>query len=1313
MRWRRRRFIELLVNLQVASLNFLNGRGGEWAFGIPLNLQQSNVVDNLVLRARSLSRLGRDDFLGCGSKVATAATELDALQVLFSDAEDLPYGVSSFVSTKREDSVAAVVEPLVASKVAFPSTLQGFDPLPYLGETSKLAYHHPSSLLGWKEELSTKMMSPDAVSKETRRELHLLGRRWDDVDRLTLALFSEIDVRDRCNLFCIAKPDGELRQIIDRRPRNARELPPPRDGAKMGHPSSFLGIIIPEGYDLVGSLDDLRNFYHEFVVSSDRAFSTPVGPFWSLNQWQGTKACNRLKERYPARTLKGDTPVLMRFQGLSMGDHWAPTIAQESHENLLSHFDALRPEEHIRFGQLFPRAPLGHVSGVCVDDKVNIQLVPAGKSDVFLRDSEACEAGDRAYSAAGLTFHPRKRIRRASTFTAWGAEIQGKEGLLGAKRSRLCSLAFASGLAAKSPALTRRVVEVLLGCWAFCFQFRRPLFSIIHDLYHVGSPDGKHDTPFSPPHTVRQELLLLSILGPTALAQLRCPVCPTLFGSDASPEGAGVVKCRVGSQTAQELFRRSDPRGFHTRVLPKIAAYLHEQGLPVPGHLVSNDFDDVKNSVSPSATLFEESPPLDTPLFSATQCKTVWTRNQEVLSEAHKLWSRIRSPVELQGAPDMMKQRELSDSGSPSKTLGVRFDFLEISVGCGRMSKAFADKGMVVAPPIEFKQGMNMSNSSLFHLILALSVAQRISILWLHPPCATFSVIRNPQIRSVEEPLGFDLLNIDTLTGNFHMHLALALWLAQLSQGRLALLKIPWGAFARHLPWWQHMISLGGVVARLDQCQFESPYKLSAGILGSHPALEKLTRRCCGGHAHDKVPDDKIRRQTVYPAKICDFVAAVVSDVLRLLHGRAYAQRSCKDHSWPEEPLKDPKTLGRFVSHLWSTHLSESLPWKVLRKYRFKKTSHINLLEVHARKSLLLSLAPNQRFVLFQDSMVALGAGAKGRSSSASMNRLLQQEMTILVAKDLYPGGIHTPTWALRADDPSRGRKVRSPRVCLPKWLHAMWQNRVSEAQDLLDQASQNARSLGRWLLFVSAARLSVSGGYASIGSWAAALRTSEGSGRPAKGKSDRCYGHIAIQTAGRVPTVGSDPGQLMDRHETSSTQQSHYHCRSIGGIWKDDVRAGKQPPQLCRNDQCCSSGFSFSAPGHEWTLAVGDHMGDHTPICCASSNSTTSDDGYGRSGIGVEVVSNGFADLNRLLCFAETCRNVFAEARALQPQLRDWQRRRLHHPFAADEKSHPGCEAPKRQTRRAIRDCFLRKMFSTHAQIRANLALLGKPLSN
>eukprot|EP00435_Cladocopium_sp_Y103_P041547 s865_g11.t1 len=342
-------------------------------------------------------------------------------------------------------------------------------------------------------------MPPDTMSAADRTELLALGRRWDEVDRLVLALPCEVDMQDRCNLFCISKPDGELRQIIDRRPRNARELPPPADGPKMGHPSSFLGIVIPDSCNLLGSLDDLRNFYHEFVVSLDRAFSTPVGPMWNISEWEGTKALEQLLARHPNLSADKFSNVLMCFSGLSMGDHWAPLIAQESHERLLQSFGALNCNEHLRFGEVLPRAGDGHFSGVCVDDKVNMQFVPKSSPDVPLRDTMACTQADQAYASAGLTYHPKKRVRRATVFQAWGAEVEGVEGLLGAKRSRIASLSCVTALSAKSQVLSRHLLEVLLGCWAFVFQFRRPLFSIVHQLYHVTSPDGLVGSPFRLP----------------------------------------------------------------------------------------------------------------------------------------------------------------------------------------------------------------------------------------------------------------------------------------------------------------------------------------------------------------------------------------------------------------------------------------------------------------------------------------------------------------------------------------------------------------------------------------------------------------------------------------------------------------------------------------------------------------------------------------------------------------------------------------------------------------------------------------------
>ena len=52
--------------------------------------------------------------------------------------------------------------------------------------------------------------------------------------------------------------------------------------------------------------------------------------------------------------------------------------------------------------------------------------------------------------------------------------------------------------------------------------------------------------------------------------------------------------------------------------------------------------------------------------------------------------------------------------------------------------------------------------------------------------------------------------------------------------------------------------------------------------------------------------------------------------------------------------LGDSRIQRKFVSHLWPTQLSESLPWKICRKYHFRRPAHINVLESHVCRSLLL-----------------------------------------------------------------------------------------------------------------------------------------------------------------------------------------------------------------------------------------------------------------------------------------------------------------------------------------------------------------------
>ncbi|CAL1149836.1 unnamed protein product [Cladocopium goreaui] len=307
----------------------------------------------------------------------------------------------------------------------------------------------------------------------------------------------------------------------------------------------------------------------------------------------------------------------------ALGHRWD----KASHEELLRAHEALRAEEELRFGVIPPRAPLGHYTGVCIDDKLSMQLIPKSKPEMPLRDHDACANAAAAYDHAGLVVHEKKQVRRAEVFCAWGAEVEGVHGYCGAKRSRLAWLAVLTFKASRSRVLTRKLLDELVGCWAFCLQFRRPLFSLIELMYNEG-PVSKG---FRPSQALRAEMQVLALLGMTAMSQLRTQVGPTMYATDASPDGAGAVSSTVEPGLAREIARRAECRGFHTRLLPPISAHLHEKGFVVDESLISSDFD-----------LGHTQPPLDAgdpaPLLHKTAMFPVTSK----IASMHDLADRMR-----------------------------------------------------------------------------------------------------------------------------------------------------------------------------------------------------------------------------------------------------------------------------------------------------------------------------------------------------------------------------------------------------------------------------------------------------------------------------------------------------------------------------------------------------------------------------------------------------------------------------------------------------------------------------------------------
>lgn len=115
-----------------------------------------------------------------------------------------------------------------------------------------------------------------------------------------------------------------------------------------------------------------------------------------------------------------------------------------------------------------------------------------------------------------------------------------------------------------------------------------------------------------------------------------------------------------------------------------------------------------------------------------------------------------------------------------------------------------------------------------------------------------------------------------------------------------------------------------------------------------------------------------------------------------------------------------------------------SIPWKVHRQVRCRETLHVNIQELEAiceevRDACRRDLRP-ARLVNGTDSLVALGAWGRGRSSSQPLNRRLRRVLPWLVLGQKRLDNFHLASEDNVSDDPSRLKPLRDPRPA-PPWL--------------------------------------------------------------------------------------------------------------------------------------------------------------------------------------------------------------------------------------------------------------------------------------
>ena len=170
------------------------------------------------------------------------------------------------------------------------------------------------------------------------------------------------------------------------------------------------------------------------------------------------------------------------------------------------------------------------------------------------------------------------------------------------------------------------------------------------------------------------------------------------------------------------------------------------------------------------------------------------------------------------------------------------------------------------------------------------------------------------------------------------------------------------------------------------------------------------------------------------------------------------------------EPWVDDDSLWKprdwFEDPEWIGELADSLPFRLLFKYKFRAPKHINVLESHVYGSWIKYCAkqyPDSRILGLLDSRVTLGASSKGRSSSFAITRILKMSVPYILGSNLFPGGLHVYSSKNRADAPSRDREVEKPSRPLPRWYEDLCQGNY-QLFDLHCQVAQVPRVAGRWL---------------------------------------------------------------------------------------------------------------------------------------------------------------------------------------------------------------------------------------------------------
>ena len=722
-------------------------------------------------------------------------------------------------------------------------------------------------------------------------------------------------------LFAVPKNEAEDRLIFDRRPENATMMR--LDWGSLPSAACYTRMLLGDTQYLRASGDDLRNFYYTLRFPE---------------KWVRYNSFGRRVDPEVVQRHGGDRSVPYRlcFRVLGMGDRNGCAIAQATHEAILKKGGLLEPQETLVYGKAAPSRDLWQ--GVYIDDllisyrktlKYPIPLdgsfiPPLAEADD--PDMKLVKAAEDIYDKANLKRALHKAFRAECSFKAWGAEVCGIRGRVGAPKKIRQQVWYLISLIVESGWACKGVLEKVNGFLAFAFLFRRELFCLQHRIYTYVSkmPDAKW---VRLPSYVVDELHSLSLHLVFAEWDMRYKLSSSILATDATPTSGGAVQAVAPHSLVQELWRRSEVKGAPIRLDRNLAteeppeptetsafASAVAESLPwaetasysfrESSHINLQEARALRRELRILASQYDRGKSIQICFNDSLVCVYAFSKGR---SSSIKLNSILRGllPYLIMGRVSLALlwvETESNIADFPSRwkpvpaprtapawlrAYGVGncacFCGLEVFSGAGVITAAHLQRGLHMRRFDEYGENL-LDHQGVFNGVIDYLISQRlVQWLWLAPPSSTFSRLRDlgasGPLRPAGRPQG-DESKPEVVRANQVWRRALGLATQIAQENGFFVIEHPAGSKAWLLPETQRMQRLPGVTfLKADLCAFVGecpefpPNRRTITVMTNAPWVTSALKRCPRNHTHGcSLRGARARAPGAYPY---DFAAAI------------------------------------------------------------------------------------------------------------------------------------------------------------------------------------------------------------------------------------------------------------------------------------------------------------------------------------------------------------------------------------------------------------------------------------------------------